>query len=156
MLCNLSFAKKYLYVETELGGCHEPIPTSFYVSIPDSVDIGKIVENDSLLVDFLNNNEIIYASDLLIFKVRHYGINEQQQDKFIDDYASYKKEYTFVREEEWDNFSVKLTIVDHEDIKHKNVKFGQKEKVGSYEADQDGIHITIISTKSYKVAYAFK
>lgn len=156
MLCHLSFAKKYLYVEIELGGCYEPIPTSFYVCIPDSVDIDRIVSNDSVLVSFLNNNELIYASDLLIFKVHHYGINEQQQDKFIDDYINYKKDYTFAREEKWDNFSVKLAIVEHEDIKYKNVKFGQKEKVGSYEADQDGIHIKVIGSKSYKVAYAFE
>jgi hypothetical protein len=156
ILSNFSFGNKYLYVEVELGGCNEPIPTSFYVDIPDNIDMGKIVNNDSLLVSLLNNSEIIYASDLMIFKVHHYGVNEQEQDDFITNYANYQKGYTFVREGKWDNFNVKLAIVEHPNIKYKNVIFGQEESVGSYEVDEDGIHIKVTEVKSYFVAYAFE
>tara|TARA_B100000508_G_scaffold8752_1_gene6316 strand:+ start:225 stop:695 length:471 start_codon:yes stop_codon:yes gene_type:complete len=156
MIVQTAMARKYLYVEHKLGGCYEPIPTSFYVSIPDSVNIEKIIQNDSLLIDFIKQSQIVYASELLVFSVGHYGVDEQQQDDFIEDYAMHTETYSFFREEKWDNFKVKLAIVEHRDIKYKNVKFGYDKEVGNYQVDQDGVHIEVVETRSYNVAYAFE
>jgi|GEM_PF-4664760 len=74
-------AQQYLYVETSLGGHHEPLLETYYVEI-DSINVDELIHNDSLLVAFLNSAQKIYCSLDLMLLLRNLDSSTQENFQF--------------------------------------------------------------------------
>lgn len=148
--------KQYLYVETRLGGCYEPLPIAYYVEVPDLINPNKILENDSVLVGFLNKSDKIYASCEMLYILRDTAITENIENKFIKDYEDYRKAYSFVRNENWDHFQIKIAVVEHEMIEHSPLNLAHPKNAELYEYQNGEIHITISEKRNFNYAYKFE
>ncbi|MEO9256755.1 MAG: hypothetical protein ABI207_00155 [Crocinitomicaceae bacterium] len=145
-------AQQYLYVETSLGGHHEPLPEAYYVKI-DSINVDELIHNDSLLVAFLNSAQKIYCFLDLMLLLR--DIDSSTQENFQFEYNEKRKNYNFIREAKWDNFYVKIAVVNHS-IKYSELKFANPRNAEEYEYYRDAIHIKIIKKSIFNIAYCFK
>lgn len=152
-IVNYAICQQFLYVETKLGGCYEPLPMAYYVELPDSVNLQTLLENDSLLVNFLNTSSKIYASVDMIYFLRDSTITEEMEDKFILDYQQFRKNYTFVRNENWGNFHIKIALVEHELIKYSPVKWTHPENAELYDYKDNRIQISISEKRNFNYAY---
>lgn len=152
-LVSYANCKQYLYIETRLGGCNEPIPMAYYVEISDSINPRSLLENDSLIVEYLNRSEKIYIDEDMVYILRDTTITKEVGNKFIKDYEQYRKEYNFVRVESWDHFQIKIAIVEHDVIKYSNIQWANPKNVELYEYQNNAIHIIIDKKSKFNFAY---
>lgn len=146
-------AQQQLYIETNLGGCYEPLPTAYYVELDSTIDVDEILLNDSLLVNFLNSAPKIYCSSDLIYLFK--DIDSSTQENFQSEYIEKRKSYTFIREEKWDNFYVKIAVINH-NVKYTELKWVNPKSAEEYEYNDDSIHIKIVEKSIFNYAYSLK
>lgn len=145
--------QQFLYIETKLDGCNNPLPMAYYVEICDSINSQDLLNNDSLLVDYLNKSQKIYVSTEVVYILRDTSITEKVENKFIADYEQYRNDYSFLRCENWDHFQVKIALVEHDSIKYSLLNWAHPKSVESYDYKNNAIHISIAKQRNFNYAY---
>lgn len=156
LIANYANSKQYMYIETKLGGCYEPIPTAFYVEVPDSIDPYFLLENDSLLVDFLNQHKKIYASYDMLLMLPEVRISEEVANEFDSEWKKHRATYHFSRKENWDHFSIQIAIVEHLEIQQSTLKWAHPKNAASYAYQNDHIHIFVEKQTDFTCAFSFE
>ena len=156
LIANYASGKQYVYLETKLGGCYEPVPTAFYVEVPDSIDPYFLLENDSLLVDFLNQHEKIYVSWDLLFLLRDTNLSEEDVTQLQTAYDQHRSTYHFSRKEHWDHFSIQIAVVEHPEIQQSTLKWAHPKNAASYTYLNDAIHIFVEMQTDFTCALSFE